>query len=414
MTGGTRKRGKTWSYYFDLGTVNGKRQKKEKGGFKTKKEAETALAKAITEYTTAGAVFEPSEITVSDYLNQWYESYCVLNLKPNTTKNYRRLIDKIIIPVIGKYKLCALNPAAVQRFIDGLKKDGYSKATVTLNRDILSSALNYAVHPLGYIQYNPCKQIKLPKFESKKEEKRFIITPENFQRIIEKFPSGHPYHIAFMIGYYNGLRLNEVFALTWDDIDLERRTISVNKAVVRFNKKGMDDHFVWHFTEPKSETSKRIVDFGNTLYTALKAARKQKQLNRLKYGLAFIESYYDSYQTTEGNNIIRLVYYSRETSCVLPVADMVCVQADGSYIGSDTVQSVSRRAIRDGLGIPFNFHSLRHTHATYLIESGVSVKAVQERLGHANVSVTMDRYVHNTDKAKKEAVDLFEKLVKTS
>ena len=72
MTGGTRKRGSTWSYYFDLGKVSGKRQKKEKGGFKTKKEAEAALAKAINEYNSAGAVFEPSEITVSDYLDQWF------------------------------------------------------------------------------------------------------------------------------------------------------------------------------------------------------------------------------------------------------------------------------------------------------------------------------------------------------
>ena len=83
MKGSVRKRGNTWSYYFDLGTVNGKRQKKEKGGFHTKKEAEAALAKAITEYNRAGQIFEPSEITVSDYLDQWYDLYCKPNLKYN-------------------------------------------------------------------------------------------------------------------------------------------------------------------------------------------------------------------------------------------------------------------------------------------------------------------------------------------
>lgn len=78
MTGGTRKRGTTWSYYFDLGKVGGKRQKKEKGGFKTKKEAEAALAKAISEYNHAGMVFEPSEITVSDF---WISGIsCIANL----------------------------------------------------------------------------------------------------------------------------------------------------------------------------------------------------------------------------------------------------------------------------------------------------------------------------------------------
>ena len=84
MTGGTRKRGSTWSYYFDLGQIHGKRQKKEKGGFKTKKEAEAALAKAISEYNSAGAVFEHSEITVADFLDQWYDLYCKPNLKYNT------------------------------------------------------------------------------------------------------------------------------------------------------------------------------------------------------------------------------------------------------------------------------------------------------------------------------------------
>lgn len=91
MQGGTRKRGATWSYYFDMGKVDGKRQKKEKGVFKTKKEAEAALAKAISEYNNAGSVFEPSEITVADYLNQWFDLYCKTDLKYNTQEPIARL-----------------------------------------------------------------------------------------------------------------------------------------------------------------------------------------------------------------------------------------------------------------------------------------------------------------------------------
>ena len=80
MKGGTRKRGKTWSYYFDAAQVGGKRKKIEKGGFRTKKEAETAVAKAIAEYESSGQVFQPSTISVSDYPDFWYEQYCVSNL----------------------------------------------------------------------------------------------------------------------------------------------------------------------------------------------------------------------------------------------------------------------------------------------------------------------------------------------
>ena len=84
IPGGTRKHCSTWSYYFDLGQIKGKRPKKEKGGFKTKKEAEAALAKAISEYNSAGAVFELSETTVADFLDQRYDLYCKPNLKYNT------------------------------------------------------------------------------------------------------------------------------------------------------------------------------------------------------------------------------------------------------------------------------------------------------------------------------------------
>ena len=98
MQGGVRKRGTTWSYYFDLGKIDGKRKKKEKGGFKTKKEAEQALTAAMNEYNNAGTVFEPTEITVADYLNQWFDLYCKTNLKYNTQVGYLRIIQGHLIP----------------------------------------------------------------------------------------------------------------------------------------------------------------------------------------------------------------------------------------------------------------------------------------------------------------------------
>ena len=113
MTGGTRKRGATWSYYFDLGTINGKRQKKEKGGFKTKKEAEAALAKAINEYNNAGQLFEPSNVTVSDYLDQWYDLYCKPNLKYNTQVGYLRIMEGHLKPRFGQYRLKAVTAATL-------------------------------------------------------------------------------------------------------------------------------------------------------------------------------------------------------------------------------------------------------------------------------------------------------------
>ena len=101
MKGGTRKRGKTWSYYFDAAAVGGKRKKMEKGGFRTKKEAEAALANALSEYNRAGMVFEPSHISVSDYLDEWMNQYVKINLSSNTLATYDVLIRTHILPALG-------------------------------------------------------------------------------------------------------------------------------------------------------------------------------------------------------------------------------------------------------------------------------------------------------------------------
>lgn len=128
MQGGVRKRGTTWSYYFDLGKIDGKRKKKEKGGFRTKKEAEQALTAAMNEYNNAGTVFEPTEITVADYLNQWFDLYCKTNLKYNTQVGYLRIIQGHLIPKFGVYRLKAITPAVLQEYAVELKMNGNSKS----------------------------------------------------------------------------------------------------------------------------------------------------------------------------------------------------------------------------------------------------------------------------------------------
>ena len=147
MKGGTRKRGKTWSYYFDTAQVGGKRKKIEKGGFRTKKEAETALAKAIAEYESSGQVFELSSHHVSDYLDFWYEQYCKMNLTENTQQTYER--DTLEMQ-FGAYYLKSLQAAAIQEYINQLKAQAIETSPSCLS--LLSSTAYYAVQPLQYIQ----------------------------------------------------------------------------------------------------------------------------------------------------------------------------------------------------------------------------------------------------------------------
>lgn len=270
MKGSVRKRGNTWSYYFDLGKVDGKRKRKEKGGFRTKKDAEQALAKALTEYNNAGQCFEPSEISVSDYLDLWFDQYCKMNLKYNTQLAYLQTIENHLKPAFGTYKLKALNSSAIQEFANSLKLKGYAKSHLKNIITTLSGALNYAIEPLRFILLNPCDKIKYPKYTGKKKEVRYIINTESFNKIIKRFPESSPFHIPLLIGYYTGLRIGECFGLTWDDIDFENKVISVNKITVKRNygvdvrhvlktKGKKEEKSAWYFGSTKTFTSNRTI-----------------------------------------------------------------------------------------------------------------------------------------------------------
>lgn len=439
MKGGVRKKGTRWYYYFDAGKEQRKdkdghlmydqdgkplykRNKVEKVGGNTKKEAEAALAKALNEYNNAGQVFEPSEISVSDYLDYWFDNYCKMNLKYNTQVGYLRIINTHLKPNFGIYKLKALNSASIQEFANDLKLKGYAKSSVVGIITTLSGALNYAVEPLHYIQYNPCDRIKYPKYtKTNQNDVRYIISPDDFQRITDRFPSSSQFYIPLMIGYYTGLRISEVFALTWDDIDLKNRTITVNKITVKRNfgsdvrkvveKKGKKElKSSWYFGTPKTFTSNRTIKFGETLYQALSQAKKQKNINRMKYGEYYTEHYLKQEVDEKGEPMQRIIPASRALQCALQSANMVCVRENGEYVSTDSFKYCAR-VIHYELKIAFNFHSLRHTHATFLIESGANVKDVQERLGHTNIETTLNTYVHNTEQLKHETVDIFENAI---
>lgn len=421
MNGGVRKRGAKWYYYFDAGKINGKRNKIERVGGKTKKEAEAALAKAINEFNNSGQVFEPSKISVSDYLDFWFDNYCKMNLKYNTQVGYLHIIENHLKPTFGIYNLKALNSASIQEYANELKLKGFARSSVVGIISTLSGALSYAVEPLHYIQYNPCDRIRYPKYEKKQKEVRYIIEPDDFQRIIDRFPSSSQFFIPLMIGYYTGLRISEVFALTWNDIDLENRTINVNKITVKRNfgadvrkvveKKGKKElKSAWYFGTPKTKTSSRIVRFGNTLYNALKDAKRQKNINRLKYGEYYTEHYLKKETDEKGETIYRIIPATRALQCALPLADMICIRENGEYVSTDSFKYCAR-VIHYELKIAFNFHSLRHTHATFLIENGANIKDVQERLGHSDIQTTLNAYVHNTEQMKNQTVDIFEKAI---
>lgn len=418
MQGGVRKRGSTWSYYFDLGKVDGKRKKKEKGGFRTKKEAEQALAAAMAEYNNCGTVFEPTEITVADYLNQWFDLYCKTNLKYNTQVGYLRIIQGHLIPKFGMYRLKAITPAVLQEYAIGLKMNGNSKSNLVGILTVFSAALNYAVEPMHYLAANPMQYVKFPKVEKKPRE-RIILTLDEWELIRDRFRDTR-YYIPLMIGFYTGLRISEAFGLTWDDIDLDRKVLSVNKQIVKRNfgadvrkvveKKGKRElRSSWYFTTPKTAASNREVSFGDTLCQALKQEKARQLKNELACGEYYTVHVMKVEIDEKGNDMIRIVPIQKCIESPLQRVRLVCIDENGQYTSTDSFKYCSR-VIHNELQLAFDYHSLRHTHATMLIEAGANVKNVQARLGHSNIQTTLQTYVHDTEKMSEQSVEIFEKI----
>lgn len=392
-----RKRGEKWEYRFEGARVDGKRKQYSKGGFRTKKDALEAGTQALAEYTKGETPFKPSEKSLYDYLNEWYGMHVVVNLRPKTQGSYKTIIENHVKGNIGHYPLNSVTPALLQRFANDLKAKGYSRRHIVNILSLLNGALKYAVEPLRYIKQNPMAHVKTPTIE-RAPRQRIVLSPENWERIIGRFPFGNKYHIQLIIGYHTGLRISEVFALTWEDIDFRNREIHVTKQVIRY--KPDDQKAKWCFAPTKTKSSVRTVKIGETLLRILKSEKARQSKNRLSYG-----EYYTNHELVElSENIQHLNCNNRGK------VELVCVNDDGTFVTTDSFKYCSR-VIHHELKIEFDFHSLRHTHATILVENGADIKNVQKRLGHEKIETTLQTYVHDTDQMANNSVDIFERAI---
>lgn len=403
-----RKRGKYWEYRFEVATVNGKRKQSSKSGFRTKAEALQEGAKAYTEYMNSGVSFTPSEMSFADYCEYWLENYVKVNCANTTYSNYKKKIRLYILPALGAFHLKNLSPASIQSFINDLFNKGFSRNTLIVIKSILSGCLDYAVEPCQFIKQSPMPYVKLPNKRAKAEQPtrkkvKQITTPEQWEKIMKRFPEGHSSHLPLVLAYRCGFRLSEVFALMWDDIDLENHTIAVQRQV-QMNENTKK----WTFQPPKYD-SYRTVSLDIQTVELLKREYKRQQDCKELYGAAY-ESYYiaDSHPDSEG-----YLFNNGEitTDNGLPI-QFLLVRENGSWINPRTTQHIGRVIhgkanckqkektkgfVEPAISEEWDFHSLRHTHSTMLLEAGIPLPLIQERLGHTDVEMTEHYTNHVTE-----------------
>lgn len=414
-----RKRGNVFQYQFEIAPVDGTRKYINKSGFKTKAEAEKAGIIAYNEYNQTGHKFTPKTMSFSDYLDYWIKENCEVNLKYHTIETYKNIIKNHIKPRLGFYRLSQITTSTLQEFLNAIYVEkSFSKSFMRNILKVLKSSFSYATDTVGFIKDNPALKVRLPRYDVPEEDPAHIFEKEEVEMILNRFKNNHAFYYAVLTAYYTGLRVSEVFGLTWEDIDFEKKTISVNKNILKKNQKGATHgrHIsgkattVWYFGTCKTKSSYRTIEIGDSLVKALKEYKEEQEKDKIEYGDLYMKHYMKETANYYNNKPeIKILNAYSELQIPLPEAHLVFVKHNGVFEGTDTCK-YPFKVIHYELGINCRFHDFRDTHATKLIEEGADVKAVSRRLGHSTIKTTYEIYVRITSKMKDDAVEKFEKI----
>lgn len=363
MRGHITQRAKgSWSISIYLGKDNITNKKKYKWYTVkgTKKEAEIFMNEKINEIQK-GIFVDSKNMSFEQYLNYWYEQCCITRLSQTTYESYRRNLDKYIIPNLGNIKLDKLLPLQLQSFYNELSNE-LSNTTIVYIHRIIHSALNKAMK-WDLVIRNVADNVEVPK---KQKYNATVLNSEEIQKLINAIANTYIY-IPVMIAIATGMRRGEILGLVWNNIDLENGNIKVIQALYP-TKDGLT------ILPPKTKTSIRSISMPPTLIQILKEY-KEKQKNK---------------------------------------SEFVCTLEDGSIISPSSLNHKFKQILEDNNLPHIRFHDLRHSHASLLLAQGVSAKAISTRLGHSNISITMDLYSHIYEATNKELANNFDIFLKSS
>lgn len=382
MQGSIRKKG---NRYYIRYYENGKQV--EKVGGNTKKEAQIKLNEII--YKIENGIIISDNMLLKDYLDMWLEDYIKDEKSENTYIKYKGVCKKYIIPLIGNIKLCDLKVITLEKFLRGLKKSKNDKGEI-LNQTsvqnyygILRTGLNKAVK-LQLLNDNPCRFIDTPK---RAKFKGNTLTVEEFNSIYNKVNHDTYEDYIFRLGLEltieTGLRRGEMCGLTWNDINIENKSITLNQALIRVDN-------TYTISRLKTDSSYRSLPISDTLINKLLDHKRNQKLNKVKYG--------PHYKKT---NVFNSVNY-----------DLIFTWENGEYIKPYVfLQRLKRICKYCNINKRVRWHDLRHTNATLLLEGGANIKTVQERLGHSLMQTTSDTYAHVTEKMNREATNIITNIL---
>ena len=375
MAGSIEKRGKnsyrlTVSEGFDL---NGRPMIHRKTIHGTKKEAEVELAKFVTEVQN-GLVIDGKSLKFSEFVEVWKRDYGSKELAPTTYKRYCRMLETRILPYFGHFYINKIRPTDIMKFYDLLEKDTQlvrkkgnngsktkkplSGKTILEHHRLLRAMLHRAVY-WQLIVSNPAERVQPPRAKKPKrisyDDEQTKILLENLEKLTVEDTK---YKVAIILTIFTGVRLGELMGLEWQDVDFRNGIISINRSSQYLSDMGV-------FTKvPKTESSIREIAIPEFIISLLEEYKLWYEEQKSLYGELW----------TNSNRLF--------------------VQADGKPMHPSSISKWFVKYVGT-IGLPvINFHGLRHTNASLLVAQNVDIAVVSARLGHAQISTTLDFYLH--------------------
>jgi integrase len=360
MRGGTRKRGGTWTWYFDaVDPVTGKRRQRSKGGFRTKREAQAALSEALAAYR-AGTLVEASRLILGVFVDEWLPTMAG-NLEPNTHEVYGHYARAYIKPRLGHVRLQQLTATNLRALYTelaasgGRRGQGLKPKTVKNVHTLIHRALEDAVDQ-GLVTRNVAalRSARPPKLE---RVERGVRSPEDLRSFLKAMEADRLAALWLLLAT-TGLRRSEALGLPWRAIDLDSGQLRIVQKLVTIAGKPAIR------LGTKSPAGRRSIALDPATVTALKVHRERQLEERRARGEAWQDH------------------------------GLVFTREDGTPLRPTQLTRVFGRLVREA-GLPhLTLHGLRHTYATASLQAGVPVKVVSQRLGHANTAITSDLYQH--------------------
>lgn len=337
----------------------------------SRKDAERVLRELVNkkEQSNLGQL---QRIPLSTFLERWLELGVRPKLRSRSAEHYERYVRIYVKPYLGNPRLDRLHPLELQRWINTLTERGLSTRTVRGAYATVRTAFRWGVR-MGLLTKDPTDIVEIPKLTSTREV--VVMDPVESRAFLEA-ARGRRFEAYFVLALCSACRPGELAALRWSDVDLHAGTISIRRTLAR-TKAGIE------FTEPKTDRGRRNIPLPRSAVACLERHRRCQLEARLASGGGWVDN------------------------------DLVFTDRNGNPIDLTNLRNRHLRRILAEAGLPaeITLYSLRHTAATLLLEAGVHVKAVSERLGHASTAFTMDTYVHSLPTAQEHAAAMIEETL---